>query len=92
LLRLQNLQHAFAHRGRGLRRRRGGCARLGRRFVFLGAILGFTVTSALASSAGSLESLVFHRVLTPEHISYKKQMNMIKSFLDAYLKMQNGSH
>lgn len=38
-------------------------ARLGRRFVFLGAILGFTVTSALAASAGSLESLVFHRVL-----------------------------
>lgn len=38
-------------------------ARFGRRKVFLGSIVGFTVTSALCGIAGSLEELVFYRIL-----------------------------
>ena len=37
--------------------------RFGRRRVFLGSIVGFTVTSALCGIAGGFESLVFYRVL-----------------------------
>lgn len=37
--------------------------RFGRRRVFLGSIVGFTVTSALCGIAGSLEELVFYRIL-----------------------------
>lgn len=37
--------------------------RFGRRRVFLGSIVGFTVTSALCGLAGSLEELVFYRIL-----------------------------
>ncbi len=37
--------------------------RLGRRFVFLGAILGFTITSMFCASAGGLESLVVYRIM-----------------------------
>jgi len=38
-------------------------SRFGRRPVFLASILGFTVTSLLCSSAGTLEALVLYRVL-----------------------------
>ena len=37
--------------------------RFGRRKVFLGSIVGFTVTSAMCGLAGSLEELVFYRML-----------------------------
>lgn len=37
--------------------------RFGRRKVFLGSIVGFTVTSALCGIAGTLEELVFYRML-----------------------------
>ena len=37
--------------------------RFGRRKVFLGSIIGFTITSALCAVAGSLEELVFYRIL-----------------------------
>ena len=37
--------------------------RFGRRKVFLGSIVGFTITSALCGIAGSLEELVFYRIL-----------------------------
>jgi len=38
-------------------------ARFGRRKVFLGSIIGFTITSALCAVAGNLEELVFYRIL-----------------------------
>ena len=37
--------------------------RFGRRKVFLGSIAGFTITSAMCALAGSLEELVFYRIL-----------------------------
>ena len=37
--------------------------RFGRRKVFLGSIAGFTITSAMCGLAGSLEELVFYRIL-----------------------------
>ncbi len=36
---------------------------MGRRNYYVGAIVGFTVTSALCGTAGSLEQLVFYRIL-----------------------------
>jgi DHA2 family multidrug resistance protein len=63
--------------------------RLGRRFVFLGAILGFTVTSAMCASAGTLQTLVFYRIL--QGLASAPLMPISQTImLDTYPREQHG--